>query len=387
MKNSYTIVIAVLMLCSLNFAQSKGVFDENRKKLTDSTFSTLVSRDLVGLAACIFKNGEIVWQGNFGWANLEDKVPVDGNTLFKMASVSKTVTGAALMQFFDKGKFKLDDDINKYIPFSVRNPNYPDIPITFKMLFSHSSSLSDDLPEIFKLFGDGDVTEPSLKELVKSFFDKDGKRYSMKNFSNNKPGEKFQYCNLNYVFIAYLVEVFSGKSFNEYCKENIFSPLLMNETSYLYKDINLNNHAFNYVTDNSTESKRKRIEHYAWPGYPDGGLHTSMLQYFNFITMLINNGSFNGRQILSVEAVKSMFTLQNVDVSNAPKGLVPVSGIGLIWHYLKTGKGNFFYHAGGGTGISSLVLIDPATKSGAFAVGSGTITPAVANVMMLMLMQ
>ncbi|MBA4317630.1 MAG: hypothetical protein C0412_04440 [Flavobacterium sp.] len=187
------------------------------------------------------------------------------------------------------------------------------------------------------------------------------------------------YSNLNYVFIAYLVEKISGKSFPAFCRENIFNPLEMKETCWFLKRLDTTQVAFNYVTDNRMETKRRRIKHYGWPGYPDGCLRTNVLQYSNLILMLMNNGSFNGKLILSPKTVSEIFTEQNIDVSGAPNGFVTVSGMGLTWHKLSMLTTSYYYHTGGGTGITTFAFIDPVTKSGAVALITGTINRLGSN--------
>jgi CubicO group peptidase (beta-lactamase class C family) len=363
----------------------------------NSIFSDLVNTDLIGLSACKVQDGVIIWQGSYGWANLEDKIPVTVNTLFEMCSVSKTITGAALMHLYDKGKFKLDDEIKHYIPFSIKNPNHPAIPITFRMLLSHSSSLADDVETIYSLYSDSEKSAPSLEELVKEypsleeiargFFDANGKYYKKENFSGNKPGEKFLYCNLNYVIIAYLVERLSGRSFIDYCKENLFIPLEMEETGWLLWGIDISHVAYNYINDDNVPSKWRKLYHKGWPGYPDGGLRSSVAEFSNFILMMLNKGMFKGKQILTQSTVEKMLTTQNVDVSSVPQELVPIDGIGLTWHVLDIGSTRYFYHAGGGTGISSIVLLDLANKAASLAICTGSLTPAVVNTVMSQLLQ
>jgi len=362
----------------------------------DAVFSDLVKTDLVGLAACKIQDGVMIWQGSYGWANLEDKIPVSANTLFEMCSVSKTITGAALLHLFDKGLFKLDDEINHYIPFAIKNPNHPTVPITFRMLLTHSSSLADDFQSISSLYTEGNETDPSmealvkgflsLKELVKEFFDGNGKYYKKENFFGNKPGEKFLYCNLNYVIIAYLVERLSGRSFVDYCRENLFIPLEMEETGWLLWGIDINHVAYNYFSDESVPSKRIRLYHKGWPGYPDGGLRSSVVEFSNFVSMMLNKGKYKGKQILTHSTVEEIFTAQDVDVSSVPREPVPVDGIGLTWHILKTGSANYFYHAGGGTGISSIVLMDLENKAASTVICTGSMTQTVINTLMSQLL-
>lgn len=362
-----------------------------------SAFSDLVNTDLVGLSACKIQDGGIIWQGGYGWANLEDKIPVAPNTLFEMCSVSKTITGAALMHLYDKREFKLDDEINQHIPFPIKNPNHPTIPITFRMLLNHSSSLADDLETISSLYSGSETPDPSLdelvkeypslEELVKGFFEINGKYYKRENFSRYKPGETFRYCNLNYVITAYLVERLSRISFFDYCKENLFIPLEMKETGWLLWGIDISQVAYNYVSDDSNPSKKIKLYHKGWPGWPDGGLRSSVIEFSNFVSMLLNKGMFKGKQILTQSTVDEIFTAQNVNVSGVPREPVPVDGIGLTWHILKTDSASYFYHLGGGTGITSIILLDLVNKAAWLVIFTGSLTPAVVNTMILQLFQ
>jgi len=79
-----------------------------------------------GMATCVVKDGEIAWTGAYGYADIYQEIEVADTTLFMIASVSKTLTGVALMQLWEEGLFGLDDDINDYLPFDVINPYYPD---------------------------------------------------------------------------------------------------------------------------------------------------------------------------------------------------------------------------------------------------------------------
>jgi CubicO group peptidase (beta-lactamase class C family) len=69
-----------------------------------------------GLSACILKKGELVWQNAYGFADIEQNIPVTDSTLFFLASISKTFTGTALMQLYERGFFDLDDNVNNYLP-------------------------------------------------------------------------------------------------------------------------------------------------------------------------------------------------------------------------------------------------------------------------------
>ena len=134
-------------------------------------FAWMNKKHVAGLAACIIKSNRIVWSKGYGWANIEKKIPfTPHNTIFQIASVSKTITATAIMQLYEKHKFKLDDDINKYLPFRVRNPKYPDRPITFKHLLTHTSSIHDS-DDFIDYYTSGDP-EISLEKYVTEYFKK-----------------------------------------------------------------------------------------------------------------------------------------------------------------------------------------------------------------------
>jgi CubicO group peptidase (beta-lactamase class C family) len=114
--------------------------------------SYMTGHHIPGASASIVKRGSIIWTGNYGWAYTDLNIPIYDSTLFQIASVSKTVTTAVLMRLYEKGLFGLDDSINAYLPFSVRNPYYPDSPITFRMLLTHTSSIRDNWNFMFYYF-------------------------------------------------------------------------------------------------------------------------------------------------------------------------------------------------------------------------------------------
>ena len=104
----------------------------------------MASIPVAGLGACIVKDGGVAWSKGYGWADIEKKIPYDPErTIQNIASVSKTITATAVMQLWEQDKFRFDDDVNDYLSFSVRNPRFPDVPVTFRQLLAHRSSILD----------------------------------------------------------------------------------------------------------------------------------------------------------------------------------------------------------------------------------------------------
>lgn len=262
-----------------------------------------------GLSACIIKNNEVVWTKGYGWANIENKVPVTSDTVFMLASTSKTITGAAVMQLYEQNLLELDDDINDYLPFEVHIPGHPKVSITFRMLLTHTSSIKDNVDIMGTLYTEGD-SPISLNEVLIEYLTPSGKWYDKgNNFYNNKPGTEQYYSNIGTALLGYLVEVISDTPFNQYCNENIFKPLGMNETSWFLSGLDIMNIAMPYNTNH------KPYGHYGYADYPDGQLRTSVIQFAYFLIAIMNDGEFNGVRILKSETVETMLTKQFRDIA------------------------------------------------------------------------
>ena len=92
------------------------------------------------LSACIIKNDTIVWSKAFGWSDIYNLKKAKSDTIYRVASITKTFTATALMQLYEQGLFDLDDNVSEYLPFDLKNPKYPECNITFRMLLAHQSS-------------------------------------------------------------------------------------------------------------------------------------------------------------------------------------------------------------------------------------------------------
>ena len=100
--------------------------------------------EAVGVSCAVVKDNKIIYNHNFGVKDLAMQEPVDDQTIFRIASISKSFTATGLLQQVDQGKIALTDDVSDLIGFKVRNPRFPDKPITLEMLLSHTSSIHDN---------------------------------------------------------------------------------------------------------------------------------------------------------------------------------------------------------------------------------------------------
>lgn len=302
-----------------------------------------------GLGVIIYKDGKKAYDffaGNSYINNMDNSKnkAFNKDSIFRIASVSKQFTIFALMKLVEEKRISLDDDVSDFLSFKLRHPHYLDIPITIRMLASHTSGLRDG-----KVYS----TPPavSLKEFFtpNGMFYEDGNHFSKK---DEKTGEFFCYANLNYGLLGTVIEKVSGVRFDRFLKKNIFEPLEM-QGGYLVGNLSaqefLNlgsiyrkeNYSgvwdsegkwFSYIDDygdkkplaetvflqnpyaekvNGSYSLKEYI-----PGTnatslaPQGGLRTSLEGLSHALEMLINKGVYKGNRILAEKSVDEIFKLQ-----------------------------------------------------------------------------
>ena len=199
-----------------------------------------------GVAACILKRGAVVWSAAYGFANLDERKPMTLDTLQNIGSISKTIATTALMQLWEKGRFKLEDDISRYLSFPVRNPAHAGEAITFRYLLTHTSSIRDG-PAYAQQYGCGDPRMP-LGEWLRQYLVPGGSFYrAAENYHAWEPGKKWDYCRVAYGLAGHLVESIARTSFPDYCRQAVFEPLEMNETSWHLAGIDPARHAVPYT--------------------------------------------------------------------------------------------------------------------------------------------
>ena len=314
--------------------EEKVMTNFSKPALMDSTTLDSISiahmntYHIPGLTALITKKDDgIIWKRNYGYANIDLQQPVEDSTLFIVGSVSKTIVATAIMQFWEADSFELDDNINDYLDdFQVIHPEYPNDTITFRMLMTHTSGVNDNYQVFYPLTVCGD-SPVSLDSLLINYFTPGGTYYSrFINFNSWAPGTGYDYSNFGACLLAYFVEKFSGISFEQYCRENIFNPLGMGSatTSYLLAGLDTTTIATPYLWDNNQYIP---YCHYGAPFYPIGLLRTTKIDLEHFLSAYMNWGQYNGNRILDSSTVDLMLT----DQLGYPD---PVFGDiqGLVWY-------------------------------------------------------
>ena len=179
------LLIAIILISSVVSAQLLNDSLSQRLNAIKNKFK------LAGLSVTVFRNEDIVASGSAGHADISRSLPITDSTTYRIASISKTVAATALMQLYEQGRFKLDDDVNSALGFSLRNPNYPNDAITFWMVLSHTAGLTDGSGNDGFLSATGSSVIPPISSLLIP----SGSHYTSDMWLSKKPGTYFTYSN------------------------------------------------------------------------------------------------------------------------------------------------------------------------------------------------
>ena len=178
-----------------------------------------------GIAFAVVVDGQLIYAGNHGYTDIDKKIPVTSQSLFRIASMSKSFTAMAILKLRDAGKLQLDDPAYMYIP-ELKNVKYPTAdapPITVRHLLTHSGGFPEDNP-----WGD--------RQLADS--DKDLMEFLAKQVSfSNSPGVAFEYSNLGFALLGKIITNVSGQRFQDYIREQIWKPLGMEKSEWEYGNV------------------------------------------------------------------------------------------------------------------------------------------------------
>jgi len=228
----------------------------------------------------VVHNGRIILDKGYGFANLEDKTANEPDTVFRIGSITKQFTAAAILLLEERGALSVDDPISRHIP------DYPNGDrITIHNLLTHTSGISEYLLYVDQS-GDHSYTPAELIDLFKD-----------EPLSFN-PGEKFTYSNSNYILLGYIIEQVARMTYEEFMEENIFNPLGMDHTGYGSNEPSPGK-AVGY--ENMQEGRESPYINMSIP-YAAGGLESTTRDLYTWLDAL------NGTTLLTRESLDRMFT-------------------------------------------------------------------------------
>lgn len=374
MKQIFIVILALLIISCQGQNASKISVTETKEQVTDSLTSELnkiYNKGYInGFSAAIVDKSGTLYNKGFGHADIETKKPYTQHTIQNVASISKVVVGLALLKAQEMELLNLDDPVNQHLPFTVSNPNYPEIPITIRQLVSHTSSINDtdfywskcyvmidslssDEKEFMAVPDNFNPKEEwlPLSEFLEKLLSENGEWYSTDIFANRKPNSVNQYSNIGAALCALIIESASNTPFNEFSKQHIFEPLGMDASGWLFNEIERLN--FTKLYHDKIE-----IPHYIGLTYPDGHLITSTNDLALLLAEIIKGFDGDGK-LLTVPSYKEFYRSQ-LTKEQVEKG--DEDNLGIFIEKLTSHK--VYGHSGQDPGVFTLMFFDPDKKIG-----------------------
>lgn len=344
MKRHIVIVLIVSIITLNGFCQ-------------DNTFT--------GYAVASVNQDSILNLKTVGYADKINKIPYSEKTIQPVGSVSKTLIGISLMIAKEKNLVDLDEDINTYLDFTISNPYLNgDNVITLRHLATHTSGIIDNEKIYEESYCFDTIPNTTLGDYLKTHLSSENKAHLKKSFYKSKAGERYSYSNIGSALAAYIIEIVSGQSYDDFTKENILTPLGMSNSGWFYNDINTSNHTLLY------DEKDTVLNPYTLITYPDGGFKTTIMDLSNYLIEIIKG--YNGNSSLVTkeswdEIFKKNFTVEN-KVENIDQ---KEPNTGLFMVYFKSGK---IGYTGSDPGVSCIMMFDPMVNNGKIFMANEDIT-------------
>ena len=276
----------------------------------------IAEREIAGAVTMVFTADRVLHRQATGLADLASAKPMPEDALFWIASMTKPVTGAAILILQDEGRLSIDDLVEKHLPefAALRTPTGRPAKLTIKQILTHTSGLGE---------ASGPATQAArnLADLVPAWL---GAKMQF------EPGAQWKYCQSGINLTGRIVEVVSGKSFDTFTRERIFGPLGMKDATFFPTDAQRGRIATGYSRKKETgalEPAAPRADYGRTGGPPlgNGGLYCTADDYARFCQMLLGNGTREGKRILSPQAVK---VLSSVHTGDLPTGFFQTEAFG-----------------------------------------------------------
>lgn len=274
---------------------------------------------VIGGSVVVYINDGMVYAHDYGLRYISKKWQADENTYYKLASITKMVSGIGLMQLKERGLVDLDEDISVYFGTTIRNPRYPDTPLTLRQLMSHTSSIVDSGG--FSASG-GIVSEMLALESRR-----------MNNFIKSRPGEKYHYSNFGAGLVGAIMESVTGTSVDAYMKKAVFAPLGLDASYYAGSVRETENLSIIYRNGKAYKAPKKFIaEGYEDTANPETHYRTTVGRLWmqsrdlaKLTALLCQGGELDGVRLLKEETVREMMA----DQAELGKSVAGPSGYGL----------------------------------------------------------
>ncbi len=321
----------VILVLMKNGAKDKPV--PPSETLVDNYYRSLKGKGAPGIAVLVAKDGGILYRKGFGYADVKNKIPITPETKFRIGSVTKQFTAAAILKLQENNLLSVHDKLSKFIPDFPRGNE-----VTIHQLLTHTSGIhSYTNHDDFVAHVTQTISPDSLINLIK------------RDPYDFNPGERSLYNNSGYFILGYLVSKISGVPYSEYLKKNFFDPLGMENTGIHYAGIKLEHEAKGYSGNNGNYSQAINWD-MSWAGGA-GAIYSTVDDLLKW------NEALHGGKVLKKESLDAMLTPA---VLNNGEKASPLYGYGL--GLVKYRGEDIITHSGGLHGFLSQLTYYPREK-------------------------
>ena len=327
--------------------------------------SIMQSNPVVGLSVAVVKNNKVIYNHSFGFKDIEKQLPLTNESIFRIASISKSFTSTAIMQLVAKKQISLDQDVSELVGFKIRNPRFPNTVITLKMLLSHRSSINDS-EGYFSLDAIDSATNPNFAKCYNAY----------------EPDKGYMYCNLNYNLAGSILEKITGIRFDKYIQQQILDPLGLYggynvnalDTQLIAKIYEFNKQTQGFtLSPNAYAPRTEEINNYiigrTTPIFsPTGGMKISANDLAKYMIMHSQLGKYKGGRMIPKKLSKQM---QAIISEEENYGMALETTTQLI-----PGK-TMIGHTGVAYGLYSLMFFEPKEKIGFVVITNGCDTKTI----------
>lgn len=348
--------------CGLALLSLPAIGQGNSGRPNLSSLDKFITREMrkariPGLAVGVARDGAVQLVRGYGFADIARRRVVTPDTMFHIASVTKTVTATAIMRLAEAGRLCLDEPVGPHLDFPLIYPNHPQTPITFRHLLLHVSSISDARYYEVDFRVRGHDAEMSLVEFLRGYLVPGGRTYSAEGcFARAAPGTTWDYSNVGYGLLGHLASRIGGEDLREQSLRQIFAPLGMRHTSWSIKGTPERLRATPYdVVDDALVA----AEAVGFPDWPAGMLRSSVSDFTRFIAASANGGALGSTRIIGAKAQAQMLHMEK------PSGLPDwLTGQGFGWASSKLDGRECANHWGGDPGVFTAAYLDPGRRAG-----------------------
>ncbi len=207
-----------VIFCLPSSAQNKSLPAEKRAQIEKTVSAFITANSVPGVSIAIVQDGQPLWSAGFGMSDLEGFTPATSSTLYRLGSISKSITAVAILQLFERGKLDLDAPVQKYCPAFPQK----DSPITSRQLLAHLGGIRH-----YNQDGKGDVPDDSARHFSSM-------QESLQLFAADplvsKPGAEFHYSTYGFTLLGCVLEGAASQKYADFVRENVFRPAAMEHT-------------------------------------------------------------------------------------------------------------------------------------------------------------